>query len=157
KVVRPELAGSLANRTRFLNEARAAAALTSDHVVTVYQVGQDNDVPFLAMQLLYGEPLDARLAREGVLPPGDALVIARQAAAGLAAAHEKGLVHRDVKPANIWLEADRPGGEFPRVRILDLGLARGAGGPQLTTAGAVVGTPHFMAPEQAGGLPVDAR
>ncbi|MDB5310101.1 MAG: amiC, partial [Gemmataceae bacterium] len=158
KVIRPDLAASLSHRTRFLKEARAAAALTSDYIATVFQVGQDNDVPFMAMQLLRGEPLDARLARERRLPLTDALVIAIQAAAGLAAAHEKGLVHRDVKPANLWLEADRPGGAFRRVRILDLGLVRVAGiGTQLTTAGVVVGTPHFMSPEQAGALPVDPR
>ena len=158
KVLRPELAAELTNRTRFLNEARAAAALASDHIVTVYQVGQDHDVPFLAMQLLHGEPLDARLAREPRLPVADAVVITAQAATGLAAAHDMGLVHRDVKPGNLWLEADRPGGEFRRVRVLDLGLVRGAAaGPQLTSVGAVVGTPHYMAPEQAGGLPVDPR
>jgi urea transport system substrate-binding protein len=158
KVMRPELAASLTNRTRFLKEARAAAALTSDHIVTVFQVGQDNDVPFLAMQLLHGEPLDVRLAREPRLPVADAVVVIAQTAAGLAAAHEKELVHRDIKPGNLWLEADRPGGEFRRVRILDLGLVRGTGsGSQLTTAGVVVGTPHYMAPEQASGLPVDAR
>ena len=156
--MRPKLAAALTNRTRFLKEARAAAALTSDHIVTVYQVGQDNDVPFLAMQLLQGEPLDARLARERRLPVIDAVIIATQTAAGLAAAHDKGLVHRDIKPGNIWLEADRPGGTFRRVRILDLGLVRGTGGgTQLTTDGVVVGTPHFMAPEQAGGQPVDGR
>ncbi|HEX4609991.1 MAG TPA: transporter substrate-binding protein, partial [Urbifossiella sp.] len=88
----------------------------------------------------------------------DAVVITAQTAAGLAAAHDKGLVHRDIKPGNLWLETDGPGGEFHRVRILDLGLVRGTGsGPRLTTAGAVVGTPHYMAPEQAGGQPVDPR
>jgi urea transport system substrate-binding protein len=87
----------------------------------------------------------------------DALVIAIQTATGLAAAHDAGMIHRDVKPANLWLEADRAGGEFRRVRVLDLGLVRGGGGPQLTTAGVVVGTPHYMAPEQAGGLAIDAR
>jgi urea transport system substrate-binding protein len=157
KVMRPELAASLAARTRFLKEARAAASLNSEHIVTVFQVGQDNDVPFMAMQLLHGEPLDTRIHREGRLPVVDALVIAIQAATGLAAAHEAGMIHRDIKPANLWLEADRAGGEFRRVRVLDLGLVRGGGGPQLTTAGVVVGTPHFMAPEQAGGLEIDAR
>ncbi|OWK40209.1 transporter substrate-binding protein [Fimbriiglobus ruber] len=158
KVMRPELSALLANRTRFLNEARAAALLASDHVVTVYQVEQDGDVPFLAMQLLRGEPLDARLARAGRLPVAEAVTIAAQAAAGLAAVHDKGLVHRDIKPANLWLEADQSGSTFHRVRVLDLGLVRETGaGSQLTAAGVVVGTPHFMAPEQAGGLPVDPR
>jgi urea transport system substrate-binding protein len=159
KVMRPEIAASLSHRSRFLQEARAAAAIVSDHIVPVYQVGQDNDVPFMVMQLLRGEPLDARLSREPRLPVAEALVIAIQAATGLEAAHEKGLVHRDIKPGNLWLEAEQAGGEFRRVRILDLGLVRGLGGgkAQLTTAGVVVGTPHFMAPEQAAGQPVDAR
>lgn len=158
KVMRPELAASLTNRTRFLKEARGAAAIISDHIVTVHQVGLDNDVPFMVMPLLRGEPLDARLAREFRLPVPDAIIIAAQTAMGLAAAHDVGLVHRDIKPGNLWLESDRPDGEFRRVRILDLGLVSGPGsGPQLTTAGVVVGTPHFMAPEQASGQPVDAR
>ncbi|MCE9564710.1 MAG: transporter substrate-binding protein [Planctomycetes bacterium] len=174
KVMRPEIAASLAARTRFLKEARAAAALSSDHIVTVFQVGQDNDVPFMAMQLLRGEALDTRLNREPRLAVQDALTIAIQAAAGLAAAHDAGLIHRDIKPANLWLEIKDEGakksadsgrllttGSGPdtsfRVKILDLGLVRGGGGPRLTTAGVVVGTPHFMAPEQAGGSEIDHR
>ncbi|VTT96809.1 urea abc urea binding protein : Serine/threonine protein kinase OS=Planctomyces brasiliensis (strain ATCC 49424 / DSM 5305 / JCM 21570 / NBRC 103401 / IFAM 1448) GN=Plabr_3021 PE=3 SV=1: Pkinase: Peripla_BP_5 [Gemmataceae bacterium] len=175
KVMRPEIAASLAARTRFLKEARSAAALNSDHIVTVFQVGQDNDVPFMAMQLLRGEALDARLAREPRLAVVDAVTIASQAAAGLAAAHDAGLVHRDIKPANLWLELKDEGAKKSadsgrlvvggaaqhdnsfRVKILDLGLVRGGGGPRLTTAGVVVGTPHFMAPEQAGGTEVDHR
>lgn len=158
KVMKPELAASLAGRTRFLREARAAAAITSDYVVTIFQVGQGNDVPYLAMQLLQGETLEARLAREGRLTPFDALVIAAQTAAGLSAAHEKGLVHRDIKPGNLWLESDQPGGSFRRVRILDLGLVGGIGtGPKSTTVGVIVGTPHYMAPEQAAGDAVDGR
>ncbi|MBA4187702.1 MAG: hypothetical protein C0467_06745 [Planctomycetaceae bacterium] len=175
KVMRPEIAASLAARTRFLKEARAAAALTSDHIVTVFQVGQDNDVPFMAMQLLRGEALDTRLNREPRLSVVDALTIGIQASAGLAAAHDAGLVHRDIKPANLWLEIKDEGAKKSadsgrlvvsgavvpdtsfRVKILDLGLVRGGGGPRLTTAGVVVGTPHFMAPEQAGGTEIDHR
>ncbi|WP_439620498.1 transporter substrate-binding protein [Gemmata sp.] len=175
KVMRPEIAASQAARERFLKEARAAAALSSDHIVTVFQVGQDNDVPYMAMQLLRGEALDARLAREPRLGVVDAVTIASQAAAGLAAAHDAGLVHRDIKPANLWLELKDEGAKKSadsgrlvvggavqhdnsfRVKILDLGLVRGGGGPRLTTAGVVVGTPHFMAPEQAGGTEVDHR
>jgi serine/threonine protein kinase len=129
KVMRPELAAPLANRTRFLKEARAAAAITSDHVVTVYQIGQDNDVPFLAMQLLQGEPLDARLAREGRLPLVEALTVGIRAAAGLAAAHDMNLVHRDIKPANLWLEADRPGAAFRPGRVRPGGRVAPRRGP----------------------------
>jgi urea ABC transporter urea binding protein len=174
KVMRPELAVSLGARTRFIKEARAAAALTSDHIVTVYQVGQDNDVPFMAMQLLRGEALDTRLARDGRMSVLDTLTVAIQAATGLAAAHEAGMIHRDIKPANLWLEtkeeAAKKAGESGRllgtvtgpdtsfrVKILDMGLVRGGGGPRLTTAGVVVGTPHFMAPEQASGAEIDHR
>ena len=124
KVMKPELAADYGFRERFLGEARAAAALNSDHVVTVFQVGTSRDIPFLAMQLLYGESLQDRLQREAPLPVNVAAQIARQAADGLAAAHCVGLVHRDIKPANLWLESDRPGGPFRRVRILDSGLAR---------------------------------
>jgi WD40 repeat protein/serine/threonine protein kinase len=149
----PAMADRPAARQRFLREARAAASLKHDHVVTIYQVGEDRGVPFLAMELLEGEPLDARLGRERKLAVAEVLRIGREAALGLAAAHEKGLVHRDVKPANVWLEAGTG-----RVKILDFGLARAAGGEaHLTQEGAIIGTPAYMAPEQAQGLPVDAR
>ncbi|HSQ54481.1 MAG TPA: transporter substrate-binding protein, partial [Gemmata sp.] len=126
--------------------------------VTIYQVGLEGDVPFQAIQLLTGESLQDRLNRGAPLPVGLACLILRHVAEGLAAAHEKGLIHRDIKPANIWLESTRPGGPFRRARILDFGLARAErGDTQLTSTGTVVGTPHFMAPEQASGLVVDAR
>src|SRR5262249_6614142 len=137
----------------FLREARAAAALKHDHVVTIYQVGEDRGAPFLAMELLEGESLDDRLLRQGKLPIPEALRVGREVAEGLQAAHDKGLIHRDVKPANVCLEGARG-----RVKILDFGLARApAGEPQLTQLGAIVGTPAYMAPEQAVGRPVDPR
>jgi formylglycine-generating enzyme required for sulfatase activity len=153
KAMLPHVAGSRAGQERFLREARAAAALQHDHVVPIFHVGEDRGTPFLVMPFLQGEPLDARLKREKVLPLAEVLRIGREAAEGLAAAHERGLVHRDIKPGNLWLEA--PAG---RVKILDFGLARAAGeGEGLTQQGAVVGTPEYMAPEQAGGRAVDAR
>ncbi len=153
KVMLPALAASDSARQRFLREARAAAALKHDHVVTIYQVGEDRGLPFLAMELLEGEPLDLRLEREGKLPVAEVLRIGREIALGLAAAHRRELIHRDIKPANIWLEA-----ETGRVKILDFGLARAAdGGPQLTREGAIIGTPAYMAPEQAQGKPLDRR
>src|SRR5262245_46937793 len=153
KAVRAEFAANPTARERFLREARACAALKSDHVVTIYQVGQDRDVPFLAMEFLQGESLEARLKRGGALPLPEVLRIGREVAAGLAAAHAQGLIHRDIKPANIWLEA--PTG---RVKLLDFGLARAAGARSgLTQAGRVVGTPEFMSPEQARGEDLDAR
>src|SRR5262249_27717391 len=138
---------------RFLREARAVAALKHHHIVTIYQVGEDRGVPFLAMEFLEGEPLDARLQRETRLAVPEVLRIGREIAEGLAAAHERGLIHRGIKPANVWLE-----GEKGVAKLLDFGLARSAGdGTQLTTAGAIVGTPAYMAPEQATGGGVDAR
>jgi tetratricopeptide (TPR) repeat protein len=159
KALLPSYAVSPSAHERFLREARAAARLTHDHVVPIYHVGDDRGVPFLAMQLLEGESLEQRLRRRRVLPPAEVLRIGREAAEGLAAAHERGLVHRDIKPGNLWLEtrASEPAIEG-RVKILDFGLAQAAGAePRLTMPGAVVGTPGFMAPEQASGQDVDGR
>jgi serine/threonine protein kinase len=153
KAMLPGLAASSANRQRFLREARAAAKIEHDHIVTIYQVGEDRGVPFLAMPLLQGESLNERLQREPRLPVGEVLRISRETAAGLAAAHERGLIHRDVKPANLWLEAN--GG---RVKLLDFGLARAAAeSGHLTATGAILGTPAYMSPEQASGKAVDGR
>ena len=105
------------------------------------------------MEYLEGEPLDARIAWEGRLPVAEVLRIGGEIALGLAAAHAKGLIHRDVKPANIWLE-----GKDRHVKILDFGLARAmTAGGQLTQSGSIMGTPAYMAPEQAAGRPVDGR
>jgi WD40 repeat protein/serine/threonine protein kinase len=168
KAMLPALAASASARQRFLREARAAAAIKHDHIVAIYQVGQDRGAAFLAMEFLEGEPLDARLKRQPPLSLGEVLRIGRETALGLAAAHARGLVHRDIKPGNLWLErlvhglpgdaAARTGGEPFRVKVLDFGLARsGEEQTQLTQQGAIVGTPAFMAPEQACGEKVDAR
>ena len=158
KVMRPEMtAYDPRAYERFLREARAAAAVRHDHVVTVYQVGEENGVPYLAMELLRGTSLSAYLDRNPAPTVASAMRLGREIAEGLAAAHAKGLVHRDIKPGNIWLEA--PNG---RVKLLDFGLARPAGpdvpGPdRLTGSGLVVGTPGYMSPEQARGEPLDER
>jgi serine/threonine protein kinase len=160
KVLSPNLGGGLEPRQRFLREARATAALRNDHIVTIYQVGQVNDVPYLAMELLRGEPLDAWLSRGAQPTLGETVRIGREIAEGLAAAHDAGLIHRDIKPANIWLE-DRSsvrGTAAPRVKILDFGLAQIVSDDvRLTKTGYIVGTPAYMAPEQARNEGVDAR
>jgi hypothetical protein len=153
KAILPGMASSENVRQRFLREARAAAAIKHDHIVTIYQVGEDRGVLYLAMEFLEGQSLDGRLQRQGKLPLAEVLRIGREMALGLAAAHKRELIHRDIKPANVWLE-----GEGGRVKILDFGLARTAGEEgQLTQQGAIVGTPAYMAPEQAQGKSVDGR
>jgi serine/threonine protein kinase len=152
KVMRPELAGS-SSRQRFLREAQAAAGVEHVNIVAIHQVGEDRGVPFIAMAFLKGESLETRLARDRTVPPAESVRVARQVAEGLAAAHDGGLIHRDIKPANIWLE--RPSG---LVKILDFGLARVSDADvRLTHSGMIVGTPAYMAPEQASGSPLDAR
>jgi serine/threonine protein kinase len=153
KAMLPALAASETAKQRFLREAQTAAAIEHDHIVPIYQVGEDRGVPFIAMPFLKGEPLDERLNRDRNLPLTEILRIGREAAKGLSAAHAAGLVHRDIKPANMWLE-----GEEGRVKILDFGLARAAAeGPQLTQQGAIIGTPAYMAPEQGRGEQMDGR
>ncbi|MGE3808077.1 MAG: protein kinase [Gemmataceae bacterium] len=153
KVMKPELAAEEENRQRFLREARAAAAVEHPYIVPIYQVGEVERLPYLAMPLLKGESLDTRIKREKQLPVADAVRIARQIAEGLAAAHDQGLIHRDIKPGNIWLD-EKTG----QAKLLDFGLARHvADDTQLTTPGTVVGTPAYMAPEQAANKPLDHR
>jgi serine/threonine protein kinase len=150
KTVRTDLPAAT---DRFLREARAMAAVRHDHVVEIYDYGEENGVRFVAMPLLAGETLAARLRRQAPLPPSEVIRIGREMAEGLAAVHEKGLIHRDLKPSNVWLEA--PSG---RVKLLDFGLARDPRTDDgMTSPGALVGTPAYMSPEQVNGLALDAR
>jgi hypothetical protein len=158
KTMKPQVAAEPRNRQRFLREARAAAKVEDDHIVPIYDVGEDRDVPWLAMPFLKGQTLDELLKRLKVLEPAQAARFGAQVATGLAAAHAAGLIHRDVKPANIWVDLGADG----RARLLDFGLARDTrleldGAEHLTRTGTVVGTPAFMAPEQARGEPLDGR
>lgn len=148
KVLLDELARDPAMTKRFLREARAMAKVRSPHVVTVYQVGEGGGTPFMVMEVLEGEDLGARLKR-GPLPLADAVRCAQEAVKGLAAADAMGIVHRDVKPANLFVVDDA-------VKLTDFGLARPVDGSgDLTQAGLVVGSPHYMAPELARGKPAD--
>jgi serine/threonine protein kinase len=182
KVMLPEMASKPTARERFLREARTAAAIEHDHIVSIYQVDEDRGVPFIAMPLLKGCSLEEWLRHQEhrPLPVPLILRLGRQVAQGLAAAHAHGLIHRDIKPANIFLQsAVRPPSSSDavltgaislpstlspdladhRVKILDFGLARSSAGEQnLTLSGVIMGTPAYMAPEQArSGSKVDAR
>jgi serine/threonine protein kinase len=119
KVMLPRYAAAPTARARFLREARAAARVAHDNVVAVYEADEADGVPFIAMQLLQGYPLDEYLKRHGPPTVPQVLRLGHEAADGLAAAHDQWLIHRDIKPANLWLEA--PHG---RVKILDFGLAK---------------------------------
>ncbi len=143
KVLKPALLADEVCGQRFLREARAAAALTHDHIVTVHEVNTAGSVPFLVMPLLEGESLEDCLRREGRLPVAEVLRLGREIAEGLAAAHERGLIHRDVKPANIWLEGARR-----RAKLLDFGLAcLWQTSDHFTQEGAGIGTPAYLPPE----------
>src|SRR5262245_41565783 len=152
KILAPHLAGSGAARQRFAREARAAAAVVHEHVVAIHNVESDGAAPFLVMQFVAGESLQTRLDRQGPLALREILRIAHQTAAGLAAAHAQGLVHRDVKPSNILLEQG-----IERALLTDFGLARAADDASLTHTGYLPGTPHYMSPEQARGDAIDTR
>jgi len=151
KVLRADLPAPDVARERFLREARAMAAIESDHVVTVFNVGEASGRPYMAMQLLDGESLESLLERAPRLPVAESARIGREIALGLAAAHARGVIHRDVKPGNIWLESSG------RVKLLDFGLALPRDGSHLTQTGFIIGTPAYMAPEQARAEPLDGR
>jgi eukaryotic-like serine/threonine-protein kinase len=137
-------------RRRFLREPRLAARLAHPNVVRVFDVGEDEGRPFIAMEYVDGETLAELVARRGRLPVREAASLGAQMCAGLAAAHAAGLVHRDVKPQNLLLGTDGV------LKLGDFGIAVGNGGTQLTLAGTVLGTAGYLAPEQARGERVTA-
>lgn len=153
KIMLPEFARDANGRERFLREARAAARMKHEHIVTIYQVGEENGLPFIAMEFLKGMSLDSLIKEKRELTFSQIVRIGRDVAEALHAAHSVGLVHRDIKPANIWLEAPKG-----RVKILDFGLARQQQDDmRLTRHGAVIGTPAYMSPEQALNERIDSR
>ena len=163
KVLLPDLSRKQDLVQRFFNEARAASAIKHPGIVDVYDYGYAGDgTAYIVMELLEGETLAARLKAGGRMAIPQAVVLVRQVANALAAAHAGGIVHRDLKPDNIYLVKDPEviGGE--RVKLLDFGIAKLAteiqGGTSRTVTGAILGTPHYMSPEQCeGAREVDAR
>jgi serine/threonine-protein kinase len=148
KVLAERYAQDPAVRQRFTREALAVARLSGNpHIVTIYDVGEHRERPFIVMEYLAGGSLEQKLRSEGAQPPAQALEWLEQAAGAIDAAHREGVVHRDVKPANLLL--DRHG----RVHVADFGIASAAGLASLTQTGTVLGTASYLSPEQAMGEP----
>ncbi len=156
KVLAPALTADAAFRRRFMAESRAAATVDDPHIIPIYEAGEANGVLFIAMRFVPGGDLRGVLEREGPLAPARALAFIAPVASALDAAHVAGLVHRDVKPANILVDAraSRP----EHVYLSDFGVSKGAvSSVSLTGAGHFVGTPDYSAPEQIqGGTPPSA-
>ncbi len=151
KVLAPHLMWEQESVERFLREARAAARLKHPNIVTIYDVGQEDNWYYFVMEYLPGEPLAARLHPQQAMPIDEALPILGSLAAGLDYAHQRGIIHRDVKPSNVVITTEG------HIVLTDFGIARAAQEGRLTMTGTVVGTPEYMAPEQADGRGVDAR
>jgi len=151
KVLKPGIAATGTAVERFKNELKLARRISHKNVCRLYDLHEDSGTFFITMEYVRGENLKTLIGREGRLAVPAAVGLARQALEGLAEAHRLGIVHRDLKPQNIMI--DREG----NVRVMDFGIARRAGGSDLTTTGMMVGTPHYMSPEQASGEMPDQR
>ncbi|HEX7978176.1 MAG TPA: serine/threonine-protein kinase [Gemmatimonadaceae bacterium] len=153
KVLPSHLASTAESRERFLREARTAAGLSHPHIVPIHRVGESAGFVYFVMSYVEGETLGERLRRDGPLAPADATRVLREVAWALAYAHGRGIVHRDVKPDNILLEAGTG-----RALVTDFGIAHGgAASVSSTDPGKIMGTANFMSPEQAAGEPIDGR
>ncbi len=137
-------------RARLVREAQAAASLNHSNICTVYEIGKDRGRPFIAMEVVDGQNVREKVG-ERPLPLNEALEIAIQAARGIREAHEHGIVHRDIKSANLMVT--RKG----QVKVMDFGLAQVGGKSELTKSGTTIGTPSYMSPEQAQARPTDRR
>lgn len=152
KVLPQETASDPLFRARFLREARLAARLNHPHIATIFSVEEHGSTLYLVMELVEGTPLD-RIIAKGPMAPAEAIDIMLQTASAIEEAHAQGIIHRDLKPENIMI-SERG------VKVLDFGVAREivpTGGSSMTQAGVVLGTPHYMSPEQAQALPLDAQ
>jgi len=158
KFMSEEIAASSSGRSRFEREAKAAARLTSPHIVRATDYGVEEGMPFMVMELLTGESLDATLKSQERLPPADAARILRQVTKGLSEAHAQGIIHRDLKPANIFLARV---GDEDIAKVLDFGIAKETNKLLVqdddTKSGTILGSPQHMSPEQCRGGAVDAR
>ena len=160
KILKEEFRSNTEYVTRFLQESRAAGVMSHPHIVTIYDVGEADGFPYIAMELLKGSSLDTIIEKRGKLPTTEVIKLGRQLAGALQYAHENGIVHRDIKPSNIMISED---GE--NTKLLDFGIARLVDADRKATqasfaqtqVGQVLGTPRYMSPEQALGLPLDAR
>src|SRR5262245_13555871 len=167
KVLRADLAADDATRARFRNEAIAAARLNHPNIVSTFDTGDDDGTAYIVMELVDGTNLRALIDEHGGLPVGDVVRIGRQVADALDAAHRAGLVHRDVKPANVLVPepAGHRSGAAPNagsslggpVKVTDFGIAKASGSDELTRTGTVMGTARYLAPEQVNGRSADAR
>ena len=152
KTLHPSLSVNFDAKARFAREAKSSASLRNDRIVTVLDVGEHRELPYLVMQLLDGQSLRDKLEVEGKLPHDIATKITLQIAEGLRYAHELGFLHRDIKPENIWITSEGD------IKLLDFGLARVVNETtNLTATGTILGTPRYMSPEQVQGNELDAR
>jgi tetratricopeptide (TPR) repeat protein len=151
KVIRSQLASRPEVLQRFKQELILARKVTHKNVVRTYDLGESEGIRFITMEFIEGRDLKSVVQERGKLPPAEAVAILQQICRGLAAAHNEGVVHRDLKPQNVMLESNG------RASIMDFGIARSIEQSGLTTAGAMIGTPDYMSPEQAMGVPADSR
>ena len=151
KILRADLALDEATRARFRHEAIAAARLSHPNIVSTYDTGDDDGIAYIVMELVDGPTLRHLIDERGGLPVSAVINIGKQVADALDAAHNAGLVHRDVKPANVLVPPTGP------VKVTDFGIAKAAGGDDLTRTGTVMGTARYLSPEQVNGRPTDAR
>ena len=153
KMLSPQLAHDESIKERFLREARSMAALNDPHIIQVYFIGEDAGQPFFAMEFVEGESLSSFLKRDGRLTPQQAARVIYQTAQGLAVAHDRGVIHRDIKPGNLMLD------QRGRIKIADFGIALSATdfSKKLTSTGEFVGTPGYLSPEVCTGEAVDLR
>src|SRR5690242_8320426 len=138
-------------RERLFREARSAGMLSHPGIVTIYDVDEENDLAYIAMEFVDGPTLDYVLSQEQAISPAQMFSALGQTAAALDYAHSKGIVHRDIKPANIMIAADGA------TKVTDFGIAKVSTNEHLTVTGTILGTPHYMSPEQVQGLEVDGR